>query len=79
MAYFHENRTYSAAGLIQWTDIEAECDGLLNYDRSPKFSDAEAKLIRDMNAKLVEPPVACTDKPPASGSDQYPPWMKWSG
>ena len=57
MAYFAKNRTYSAGGIVQLTDIEAECDGLLNYDRVAKFSEAEAALVRNMSARLVQEPV----------------------
>lgn len=73
MQYFDVNRTYSAAGLVQWTDIEAECDGILNYDRVAKFSAAETALIRDMSVKVVGKPVACTmpTRPPF----EFPRWM----
>ena len=73
MKYFDVNRTYSAGGLIQWTDIEAECDGVLNYDRVSKFSEAEMALIRDMSIKVVGKPVACTV--PAQRPFDYPRWM----
>ena len=35
------------------TDLEAECDGFLNYDRSAKFSAAEAAQVKACNAALV--------------------------
>ena len=63
----------SVPRLTVWTDIEAECDGVLNYDRVMKFSEAEAALIRDMSIKMVGKPVACTT--PAQGPFDYPRWM----
>ena len=73
MRYFAQNRTYSAGGLIQWTDIEAECDGVLNYDRLPKFSVAEAEKIRRMSVEVVGTPVAC--RSPSARPFEYPRWM----
>jgi hypothetical protein len=43
----------SIAIYTQLTDVETECDGWLNYDRTAKFSDAEAAQIKAINAKLI--------------------------
>jgi len=43
----------SASVYTQTTDVELECDGFLNYDRSNKFSVAETKAIHDANQALV--------------------------
>jgi len=55
-------------------DTEMECDGLFNYDRSPKFRPADLELIRAANEALVGPPVTCQPlvEAPASG---WPRWM----
>ena len=44
----------SASVYTQITDVELECDGFLNYDRSTKFTPAQTAAIRDANLKLVE-------------------------
>lgn len=43
----------SAAVYTQTTDLELECDGLLNYDRSSKLSASEVASIRKANEQLV--------------------------
>lgn len=43
----------SASVYTQTTDVELECDGFLNYDRSNKFSVAETKAVHDANQALV--------------------------
>jgi len=37
----------------QITDVERECDGFLNYDRTNKFNDAQTKAIHDANFALI--------------------------
>jgi hypothetical protein len=37
----------------QLTDVETECDGWLNYDRTAKFSAAQVAQIRGINAALI--------------------------
>ena len=44
----------SASVMTQVTDIELECDGFLNYDRTLKFTDAELKKIHDAHRAIVE-------------------------
>jgi len=43
----------SASVYTQTTDVETECDGFLNYDRSNKFTDAETSAIHDANQALI--------------------------
>jgi hypothetical protein len=43
----------SAAILTQATDVECECDGLMNYDRSLKFDDAQTAMIAKANAAFL--------------------------
>jgi hypothetical protein len=43
----------SASVLTQATDVECECDGLRNYDRSAKFSDAQAAQVRAAFERLI--------------------------
>eukprot|EP01047_Picozoa_sp_COSAG01_P005482 COSAG01_NODE_188_length_22632_cov_15.284915_9_plen_1110_part_00 len=71
--YFAKNRSYSAGGYVQWTDIEAECDGILNYDRVPKFNEASSAQMRQMNSQLVGKPVACRVTP--APTFDFPRWM----
>jgi hypothetical protein len=33
--------------------VELECDGFLNYDRSPKFDASTTKAIADANRALI--------------------------
>jgi len=43
----------SASVYTQTTDLEMECDGFLNYDRTNKFTDADTALIKAANQKLI--------------------------
>ena len=43
----------SVAIYTQITDVELECDGFLNYDRSSKFDDATTAAIAAANADLI--------------------------
>ena len=43
----------SAAIYTQITDVELECDGFLNYDRSSKLSSSQIKAIREANQMLI--------------------------
>ena len=43
----------SASVYTQITDVELECDGFLNYDRTNKFDDASTAAIRQANRLLV--------------------------
>lgn len=43
----------SASVYTQTTDLELECDGFLNYDRSNKFSDADTAAIRKANQAII--------------------------
>jgi len=44
----------SASVYTQTTDVELECDGFLNYDRSNKFSDAETAAVRKANQAIID-------------------------
>jgi len=44
----------SASVYTQITDVELECDGFLNYDRTNKFSAAETKSIFNSNQALIK-------------------------
>jgi hypothetical protein len=43
----------SASVYTQTTDLELECDGFLNYDRSNKFSDADTAAIKKANQAII--------------------------
>ena len=43
----------SAAIATQATDVEAECDGLYNYDRTSKFDDAAGTIVREANKRFI--------------------------
>ena len=43
----------SASVYTQTTDLENECDGFLNYDRTNKFNDADTALIKAANQALI--------------------------
>ena len=49
------NRTghVSASVYTQTTDVELECDGFLNYDRTNKFDDNATAAIRAANQALI--------------------------
>ena len=34
-------------------DLELECDGFLNYDRTSKFNDDQTQAINDANQALI--------------------------
>lgn len=44
----------SASVYTQTTDLENECDGFLNYDRSNKFTDEDTKVIYDANQAIIK-------------------------
>merc|ERR1719401_1641080 len=44
----------SASVYTQTTDVELECDGFLNYDRSNKFTDEQTQAIREANEALIK-------------------------
>jgi hypothetical protein len=37
----------------QTADVEDECDGWLNYDRTPKLSPQQTETLRQANLKLI--------------------------
>ena len=43
----------SIAIYTQLTDVETECDGWINYDRTPKFTDAQVAQIKGINEALI--------------------------
>ena len=44
----------SASVYTQITDVELECDGFLNYDRSNKFNAADTQRIQQANKALID-------------------------
>lgn len=46
----------SASVYTQTTDLENECDGFLNYDRTNKFSDDDTKAIMEANQAIIKGP-----------------------
>jgi len=52
----------------QLTDVETECDGLFNFDRSVKFNASEAAAFQAANAALINAPIsaAFADVTPAA-------------
>ena len=58
----------SAAILTQATDVECECDGLLNYDRSLKFDDAQTAAIAAANAAFLHGAALGAPAPPPSAA-----------
>jgi hypothetical protein len=44
----------SASVYTQTTDVELECDGFLNYDRTNKFSDTDTARIKAANQLLIQ-------------------------
>mmetsp|Transcript_11789 Transcript_11789/g.18151 ORF Transcript_11789/g.18151 Transcript_11789/m.18151 type:complete len:677 (-) Transcript_11789:448-2478(-) len=48
----------SASVYTQTTDVELECDGFLNYDRSNKFSVADTARIRLANQAIIKAAAA---------------------
>lgn len=69
MKALQEYGKVSAAGYVQLTDVEMECDGLLSYDRTSKFNASDLQAIRDANVALVGQPVQCS---PLASSDRVP-------
>merc|ERR1711907_808306 len=47
----------SASVYTQTTDLENECDGFLNYDRTNKFTDEQTAAINAANKELIGDPV----------------------
>ena len=47
----------AALVMTQVTDIELECDGFLNYDRTMKFTEAELKKVHDAHRAIVAKPL----------------------
>ena len=43
----------SASVYTQTTDVELECDGFLNYDRTTKFSSADTARIKAANQAII--------------------------
>lgn len=60
MAAMIQNRTdhISASVFTQTTDLERECDGFLNYDRTNKFNAAQTKAIHDANQAIINSAAA---------------------
>ena len=47
--------TLSASVYTQISDVELECDGFLNYDRTNKFGERDTAAIREANLRLTRP------------------------
>ena len=52
----------SASVYTQTTDVELECDGFLNYDRSNKFSAAGTAAIKNANQAIINAGNALNDE-----------------
>ena len=48
-----ERADVSYSVYTQTTDLENECDGFLNYDRTSKFSDEDTAAIRKANQAII--------------------------
>merc|ERR1719171_1657937 len=53
----------SASVYTQTTDVELECDGFLNYDRSNKFSDADTAAIAKANQAIIAAAAELNEQP----------------
>ena len=53
--WYIENTKYDESAVIytQLSDIETECDGFFNYDRSAKFNDSQKAAIYKANQALI--------------------------
>merc|ERR1712080_708305 len=67
----------SASVYTQTTDLELECDGFLNYDRTNKFDDLQTRAIHDANRAIInrsrhvgETPTQPTPHPAAHETGQ---------
>jgi hypothetical protein len=49
----------SVGSIVQLTDVEQECDGLLSYDRTSKFSPMDLKRMKASTVALVGTPIKC--------------------
>jgi beta-galactosidase/beta-glucuronidase len=47
--------TLSASVYTQISDVELECDGFLNYDRTNKFGERDTAAIKEANLRLTRP------------------------
>ena len=43
----------SAVIYTQITDVEEECDGYLNYDRTPKWNSTSIQLVYNANQEMI--------------------------
>lgn len=61
----YANNTYNVIGGIytQWTDVETEINGLVTYDRVPKFENGRLGELRKLSEKLIADYYACTGPP----------------
>ena len=48
-----KKKDISVSVYTQITDVERECDGFLNYDRTNKFTDDVTKTIAAANLQLI--------------------------
>ena len=53
------NAKVSVSVYTQTTDLENECDGFLNYDRTQKFGAADLQAVHAANTALIGKPVDC--------------------
>jgi len=54
IAGYQEAKTASASVYTQITDVELECDGFLNYDRTNKFNAADTSAIAASNQAIIK-------------------------
>jgi len=50
----HIPRGLASSIYTQITDVELECDGFYNYDRSPKLSPRQVTAVAEANQKLIQ-------------------------
>merc|ERR1712146_672495 len=59
----------SASVYTQTTDLELECDGFLNYDRSSKFTKEQTKAIYDANRAIIDAGRATVPRLPVATNE----------
>ncbi len=60
----------------QITDVELECDGFFNYDRTPKLSESQTRAVAQANRRLIEVGSGPWPAPPSvrAAAPSYDSW-----
>ena len=66
----------SVASCTCFHDTEMECDRILSYDRTPKFSPADTATIRSAAVELVGKPTKCAPLAPPDPAAVLPRWLR---